>query len=511
MAIISYLMGGLVHTGQFIEAHPYQLIGLLLPLVIPLIVFQLLPLMVLIERRGAAFIQDRVGPNRAALYPLSAMSGNLAAVFSGDKGGFRVRGFGIVFTLTDLVKLLFKENFVPSFAFKSFYWVAPCIPVITGLLATSLIPWFAPINYYKGSGGMFGELFGTIITTPTGLLLLFAFSSLSVYGIVLGSWSSNSKFSLLGGMRASAMMISYEVSMGLAVLGLLLIIGSFSLTDVVEWQVHRTWGAVVQPVGFALFMISMFAECNRNPFDVAEGESEIVAGFHTEFNGMKFMMYMTAEYLHMIVASALMVTLYLGGYQLLPVPGWDSDWEKANLGGYIALVLVPVAVVLLVAGALVLGRKAHYSTLQASDRESRRVEYSFFSSVFLGGALALVVVALVSWLFFKPTVIGHLADQRPVFSGLDNLIDAVLEFVVLIVKTILVACLFVWVRWTLPRFRYDQIMALGWKVMLNIAIVNLLLTAVAVEWLGMEWYFILSLLFILTAVSIVVYRLKPAH
>ncbi len=374
---------------NWLAAHGYHLVAILLPIVIPLIIFQLLPLLVVIERRGAAFIQDRVGPNRAALH---IQFKSLTGVFTGEQGSIiRLRGFGIPYTMTDLVKLLFKENFVPPFAYKSLYWLAPAIPVVTGLLTTALIPWFGPILHQSAGGGE--TLFGTLINTQMGLLLLFAFGSLTVYGVVLGSWSSNSKFSLLGGMRASAMMISYEVSMGLAVLGLLLVYQSFNLTDAVEWQAHRTWGILVQPVGFALFLVSMFAECNRNPFDVAEGESEIIAGFHTEYAGMKFMMYMTGEYLHVIVASALIATLYLGGYQPLPIPGLDSTWEKSHLGIFTAALLVPLVPLLFTAAALVRGRRLHYETLDAQDRDLRSKEYGVYAMLF-GGAGAATIVAI---------------------------------------------------------------------------------------------------------------------
>jgi NADH-quinone oxidoreductase subunit H len=478
MHLINSMLAWLGHT--WIGVHPYYFVALLMPIVIPVAIFQILPLLVMIERRGAAFLQDRVGPNRAALY----IQGNIAGIFDGRHGGFRIRGFGIPYTMTDLVKLVFKENFVPPFVFKSFFWVAPAIPVITGLLTPALIPWFAPIPFTDGSTGAVGWLHGTIITTSMGLLLLFAFSSLTVYGIVFGSWSSNSKYSLLGGMRASAMMISYEVSMGLSVLGMLLIVGSFNLSEIVSWQSQHTWGIFVQPVGAALFLVSLFAECNRNPFDVAEGESELIAGFHTEFAGMKFMMFMTGEYLHVIAASALFTTIYLGGYSILPAFGWDDVFMKKHLGVYAAVIIGSLAFILLVAAVLVRGRREHYAKLDASDRDLRLKEYALYIGLFASAGFALVALALYFGFEFTTTAIGLANDGArdvPTYSGPINFLAALLQSLIVLGKTIFISCIFVWVRWTLPRFRYDQIMALGWKVMLNIALINLLITAIVVK------------------------------
>ncbi len=446
---------------EWIQAHPYQIAGLILPIAIPLILFQVLPLLVLLERRGAGFIQDRAGPNRAYI-PAPFIK--------------RIRGFGIIYTMTDLVKLVFKENFVPPFAFKSFYWAAPAIPVATGLLTPALLPWFAPIPFVN-SAHQLAWLNGTLITSNSGLLLLFALGSLTVYGVVLGSWSSNSKYSLLGGMRASAMMISYEVSMGLSVLGMLLIVGSFSLTDIVEWQGSHTWGIIVQPVGFALFLVSMFAECNRNPFDVAEGESEIVGGFHTEYAGVKFMMFMTGEYLHVLVASALLATIYCGGYQLLPIPGYDTAWVKANLGLVLAILLVPTGALLLFAASLVNGRRSHYAKTNSVDRDLRLREYGVYVAAFAGLGLMMLAGAVAAFMFLKTSSVGA-PGRELLYPGWVNIVTAVVQFHIVIGKTLFFALIFIWVRWTLPRFRYDQIMALGWKVMLNIALVNLLVTAI---------------------------------
>lgn len=442
---------------DWIAAHPYQFAGLLLPAVIPLVLFQILPLLVLLERRGAAFIQDRAGPNRAYVYIPGA--------------NLKIRGFGMIFNLTDAVKLLFKEHFTPPFVHKGYYRIAPAIPLITGLLTPALIPWFSPIAY---NGGV---LSGQTIDANSGILMLFALGSLSVYGVVLGSWASNSKYSLLGGMRASAMMISYEISMGLSVLGMLLIVGSVSLTDVVEWQGTHTWGFIVQPVGFVLFLVSMFAECNRNPFDVAEGESEIVAGFHTEFNGVKFMLYMSAEYLHMIIASALIATIFFGGYQLLPIPGFGPDWVKAHVGQVLAIGLAVTGIALFGFVWLIKGRKSIHarSDANAQNKGERAKEYAVYMAAFSLAGLGLLAAAGAAWSYINPQYLSE---------GWINLTTALVQFHIVIAKALLFCWLFVWVRWTLPRFRYDQIMDLGWKVMLNIALVNLLATAVVAKLIG---------------------------
>ena len=464
---------------DWILAHPYQVIGLLLPVVIPLVIFQILPLLVLIERRGAAFIQDRAGPNRAYIYiPII---------------GVKLRAFGMIYNATDAVKLLFKENFIPPFVHKSYYIFAPGIPVVTALVGLALIPWFSPIAYAVGNAAT-GVLHGQLIDANSGILMLFAMGGLSVYGVVLGSWASNSKYSLLGGMRASAMMISYEVSMGLSVMGMLMLVGSLSLTNVVEWQSAHTWGIVVQPIGFLLFLVSMFAECARNPFDVAEGESELVAGFHTEFNGVKFMTFMTAEYLHVIAASLLLATLYLGGYGLLPFPlplngvsaPWvdlDTEWLKGHIGLVAGLMVIGLGLGLLGFAYLLTGRKKTYAGNDANAvlKAERAKEYSLYIAAFslLGlGSLAggAALIALLSSAGTSTVVNGV-----TVWPGWVNAVTALVQFHILIGKTLLFCWLFVWVRWTLPRFRYDQIMALGWKVMLNIALVNLLVTAIVAK------------------------------
>jgi NADH-quinone oxidoreductase subunit H len=397
----------------------------------------------------------------------------------------------MIYNACDFVKLIVKERFDPKFASSFGYYAAgPFIPLIVALIVPAFIPMFAPIAYQTAEGSL-AALAGTTISTHSGLLALFAFSSLSVYGIVLGSWASNSKFSLLGGMRSSAMMISYEVSIGLAAAGMFLIVGSFDLARIVAWQGEHTWGIVAQPLGFLLFTVAMFAECNRNPFDVVEGESEIVAGFHTEYGAMRFMLIMSAEYYHVIIAAALISTLFLGGYHLSPVPlpvgpdgalqVLDDQWMRSNLGMVCAVMLGGGALVAAFAAKLVNGRRVHYSKSGASDAAMRAKEYVLYTAAFGGLALLLagaaVALLVVGWHPQPHAIVG----QTAVWGWKVDLVTAVVQFHVLVGKILLVSWLFVWVRWTLPRFRYDQIMALGWKVLLNAALINLLITAIIVK------------------------------
>jgi NADH-quinone oxidoreductase subunit H len=469
------------HPLLFLGNHFEEILTILKPVLIIALLFQVLPLLVLAERRGAAFIQDRQGPQRATF---NLQLANFKGIFTGEGGdGLRLRGFGMLFNIADLVKLLFKESFVPPFAHKWWYILAPAIPVLAGLLTPSVLPWFAPITHYAGANDV-RSVSGQIFDTDNGLLVLFAIGSLSVYGVVLGSWSSNSKYALLGGMRASAMMISYEVSMGLSALGMILLVGDFSLTRIVDWQAANAWGVFVQPIGFLLFLTSLFAECNRNPFDVAEGESELVAGFHTEYASAKFMLFMTGEYLHILVASALVATLYLGGFDLVPfsykLPGgpYDTAFIEAHLGVVAGLMLIGGGVFMLFASHLVAGRKRHYAKLAASDRASRIKEYELFSGLFMFLAVIMLFGGAASLMFLTTEAVpGALFATKAVYPLWVGVVTAVIQLHVVLGKTLLFCWLFIWVRWTLPRFRYDQIMALGWKIMLNIALANLLITA----------------------------------
>lgn len=307
------------------------------------------PVMTWVERRGAAFIQDRLGPNR-------------------------VGPWGLLQPLADAVKLLFKEDVTPSHVSKGLYFLAPAVAVFVALSTFIVIP------FAKAEGiTLFGVPLKGLIVAPDlniGVLYLLALSSISVYGIVLAGWASNNKYSLLGGLRSSAQLISYELAMTLAVLGVLLAGGDLRLLTIVEHQA-KLWNAVPQFLGFLVFLVAAFAETNRLPFDLAEAENELVAGYHVELSSMKFAAFMMSEYINMTTVSALATTLYLGGWNL---PGVTLP------SGWLGLLL------------------------------------SF--------AIFFAKVGFLLWLF-------------------------------------------VWVRWTLPRFRFDQLMRLGWKGLIPLALLNL--------------------------------------
>ena len=326
--------------------------ALILPgIVIPLVWY---------ERRMAALIQDRPGPNR-------------------------VGPFGLLQSPADILKLFTKEEVVPSAVDKPLFYLAPALAVFTALATFAVIPYGSPITI----DGREVPLAGADLSI--GVLYVFAMTSLSVYAVVLAGWSSNDKFSLMGGIRSSAQIISYELAMTTAAAGVILAASSFRLTDIVDLQ-HGTWlgfvpkwNVLAQPLGFLIFFIATFAETNRLPFDLPEAEAELVAGYHTEYSAMHFGSFVLAEYINVIVVCAMTTTLYFGGWSL---PGFHPQG---------------------------------------------------------------VVGALLSLLVFA-------------------------------VKTGFFVSVFIWVRWTLPRFRYDQLMTLGWKAMLPLALVNLFWVAAVEMW-----------------------------
>ena len=342
------------------------------------------------ERRVSALIQDRVGPNRTG-FPFSLIPGvkNDWSPFLGGLGQ----------PIADAVKFLLKEDFVPGHVNKLYFWIAPTLSMMPALVTLAAIP--------------FGS---TILGVPmvvadinVGLLFMFAISSVSVYGIVLAGWASNSKYPFLGGIRSTSQMISYELGMGLSAVPVLLIAGSTSLPQIVSYQVQNGWLLfpysnghfgfaktilwVPVIVAFVTFTISMFAETNRLPFDLPESETELVAGYHTEYSSMKFALFFLGEYTAMIAGSALIVVLFLGGYHIPFIPNGD------NKGGLDILHCIPGTI---------------WGIVNIT---------AFFAKV-------------AALLFF-----------------------------------------FIWIRWTLPRFRYDQLMKLGWLYLFEIALANIFITA----------------------------------
>lgn len=311
----------------------------------------LLPNLVWAERRGAGLIQDRPGPNRVG--PL-----------------------GLLQAVADVLKMFLKEDVTPLYVDKLLHTVAPAILLVPALTTFAVIPFGSTIPV----AGRDVKL--VIADVNIGILYVFALTSVGVYGLVLAGWASNNKYSLLGGLRSGAQVISYELSMGLAAIATFVTAGSLKPSAVVDWQVQNVWNCIPQAFGFVVFVVAAFAETNRVPFDLPEAEAELVAGYHTEYSAFKFGMFFMSEYANMIAASAMIVTLYLGGWAL-PYVTLSGVW----------------------------------------------------------GALLSIAVF---W-----------------------------------TKTLAVIFVFIWVRWTLPRFRYDQLMSLGWKVLLPLSVLNLL----AVAWI----------------------------
>jgi NADH-quinone oxidoreductase subunit H len=354
-----------------------------------LVVLPMVSYTVYAERRVSALIQDRLGPNRTG-FPVSLL---------GLKNDWSPFLGGLGQPIADAVKFLLKEDFVPAHVNKLYFWLAPTLAMMPAIITLAAIPF----------GSTFLGVKMVVADINVGVLFMFAISSVSVYGIVLAGWSSNSKYPFLGGIRSSSQMISYELGMGLSAVPVLLIAGSTSLAKIVDFQIAQGWLLVPFTNGefswtklflwlpvviaFVTFTISMFAETNRLPFDLPESETELVAGYHTEYSSMKFALFFLGEYTAMIAGSALIVVLFLGGYHLPLIPNGDGQ------GGLEILRQIPGAV---------------WGIVNIT---------AFFAKV------------------------------------------AVLLFV------------FIWVRWTLPRFRYDQLMKLGWFYLFEIALANIFLTA----------------------------------
>jgi NADH-quinone oxidoreductase subunit H len=319
--------------------------------------------LIYVERKIAAFAQDRIGPNRAG-------------------GEFGIP-FGLLQPLADGAKMLLKEGVVPTYVNKPLYMLAPLIAIIAALVAFAVIP-FGPAWTGDGENLSFQIAPGVDI----GILYIFAVSSLAVYGVILAGWASNNKYSFIGALRSSAQLISYEIPLGLSIIGVVLAMSTLDLNSMINWQDrHHVWGIVISPVGFLIFLISSFAETNRLPFDLPESEQELVGGFHTEYSGMKFGMFFLGEYVHVINASFMTVILFLGG--------WDVPFLLSQ-------------------------------------------------------------------------------DQTGLFIAL-------VKCGVILFKVALMILFIMWVRWTLPRFRYDQLMDLAWKSLIPLALINLVGTAVIIQ------------------------------
>ncbi len=366
--------------------------------IIFLMMIQMVPLLVWLERRGSAFIQNRFGPNRVG--PL-----------------------GLMQLLADAVKFITKEQFVPANAVKFLFLAAPVIALVPAALAFAAIPLATPIHIDPFH--LLGQSWGpyTIemqsVRMNVGIIYILGVSSLGAYGLLIAGWASGNKYSLLGAIRASAQMISYELALGLAIVGILMIYGTFDLNKMIEMQQGPfsfqfmgqayeiswlpNWGIFFQPLGALLFFIATFAESNRLPFDLPESEGELVAGFHTEYGGFKMLMFFMGEYGHMMVGAGLVTTFYLGGFQSPFV--WQTYDYMLNLA------------------------IAHHGPGTVASALTTGYFLIWFS----------IKVGLLLWVF-------------------------------------------IWVRWTLPRFRYDTLMDLGWKTLLPWTLGNVALTAIVLYW-----------------------------
>jgi NADH-quinone oxidoreductase subunit H len=307
------------------------------------------------ERKVAAILQDRRGPNRAG-------------------------PFGILQPLADGIKLFFKEEIIPDFSSKFLFILGPSMAMLTAIMTSAVVPWGDTVHFFDR------DITLQIANVDIGILYVFGVVSLGVYGIMIGSWASNNKFSLMGGLRAASQIISYELAMGISLIALIMVTGNLNLKDIVLQQQNGNWWNVVyQPLGFLIFLICAFAECNRTPFDLPEAENELIGGYHTEYSSMKLGFYLFAEYINMFISSVIMSTLFFGGYD---IPFVNEQHLQESIGQWAVL----------------------------------------------------------------------------------------LQVLCLLAKVFAFIFLFMWVRWTIPRFRYDQLMNLGWKVLIPLALVNMLAT-----------------------------------
>ncbi len=320
--------------------------------------------LVYVERKICAYMQNRIGPNR-------------------------VGPVGLLQVLADGLKFIMKEEFVPHYADKVLFIIAPTIGLISAMLCFAVVPFGPTGNPNEAKNYLESYQFIIAKNVDIGILFIFAVSSLTVYGIILGGWASNNKYSLIGGLRSSAQIISYEIPLGLSILGVVLLTGSLNLERIIWHQTQGAWNIWFQPLAFLLFMISAFAECNRLPFDLPETEQELVGGYHTEYNAMKLAFFFLGEYTHLITSSFLMVILFFGG--------WHFPW------------------------------------LAEAD----------------------------SWAIFK--------------------------MLVFVMKIAFFILFFMLIRWTIPRFRFDQLMALAWKVFIPMALVNLVAVMIVKEFAITPW------------------------
>ncbi len=399
----------------------------------------ILPIMIWFERKVSAFMQDRTGPNRAAI------------------AGVRLAG--IVHTIADVLKLLGKEDIVPAQVQRRYYMLAPLIALVVSQLLFVVVPFADTLRWGARVIPM------QALRLDIGILYPLAVGSTFVYSIVLAGWASGNKFGLLGGVRGAAQVVSYEVALGLAIVGAIMIYGTTDLNEMVRQQGVLVggwlprWGVVVQPVGAILFLVAAFAETNRTPFDLPERDAEIVAGYHTEYSAIRFASFFMAEYIHIIVASGLVVTLYFGGWQ---VPWMDTSALRLHAPQVLSVMLGGLAI----GGAVAAVAALRWSPALARQwRDARRYE-GYVLAVLAAGAALTGVIGLVA---LRGVVLPEWAP---------SVLAAVAQFSAFALKTLVFAFGFIWVRWTLPSFRYDQLMRLGWKQMMPLALANIAVTGI---------------------------------
>ncbi len=402
------------------------------------------PVLVWMERRVAGFMQDRLGPNRC----------NIAGVRLG----------GLVQSFADMLKLVFKEDYrAGAVKEKMLFTLSPVIVFATAYLSFMAIPFADDLVIDDKSYIM------QALPMEFGMLWILAFAGLGIYGLMLGGWASNNKYSLLGGIRAAAQVVSYEAVMGLSIVSMLIVYGSIHMGDMVRfqgnlvWGFIPAWGIIVQPVAAILFIITAFAETNRAPFDIAEGESEIVGGFHTEYSAMRFGLFFVGEYIAMGVASALIVTLFLGGYQ---IPWLNTEVLKNNITTIFAVLIVTIPILSYMFAGWI---KKNNVWLDKNDARNRETKWLI---------TGIVIINIIIILFLGIFLLFGIGE-----NGV-NISVAALQVMTFVVKLLMMNFFFIWVRWTLARFRYDQLQNLAWKVLLPIAIANVFITGTFVVMLG---------------------------
>ena len=403
-----------------------------------------IPVLVWLERRIASLVQDRLGPNRTNVF------------------GFRLGG--VVQSFADVVKLLLKEEYYPSHIKngKWLFMLAPVITFATALLAFMAIP-FADTLHIDGEA-----LRVQALPIDYGVLWYLAIGAIGVLGVIFGGWLSHNKYALLGSARAGSMVISYELPLGLSILAFIVTYNTVDFNAMVQWQSGTffaflpAWGILVQPIASIVLIVSLFAETNRNPFTVAEGESEIVAGFMTEHTAMKFAMYFMGEYIAMNTASAVIITVIFGGYQ---IPWVSTEMMLQNFSVFAMALMISVPVIV---GLLIKWMRKNNTVRPTVSTDSGRNFETKVLTIALLGMTALVEVILIYLAFFAE-------------STLANSITVMLfQIVVFVVKLMMFNIFFIVIRWTVPRFRYDQVQHLGWYYLLPLSLLNLVITAIVI-------------------------------